>query len=211
MPTLSVCLIVKNEEAFLERCLSSIEGVADEIIVVDTGSSDRTEEIARGFTSLVYQFEWCDDFSKARNEAIKYATKDWVLFLDADETIASRDLASLKEALTFDVDAYQFVTRTYIDKANQLFFVPADNVYYESKGFVGWISAKMVRLFRNNGDFAFTGRIHESLVPSLKAKKAVISEIPVPIHHFGLTRSVSDQREKKHMYGRIGELKLQEN
>ncbi len=67
MVTISICMIVKNEESVLERCLSTVRGIADELIIVDTGSTDGTKEIARKFTEQVYDFVWCDDFSKARN------------------------------------------------------------------------------------------------------------------------------------------------
>jgi len=80
MTTISLCLITKNEELFLEQCLNSVKDLVDEIIIVDTGSIDKTKEIAKKFTDKIYDFEWCDDFSKARNEFFKYATKDWILF-----------------------------------------------------------------------------------------------------------------------------------
>src|SRR5690606_7395009 len=78
-------LIVKNEEKYLEKCLKSVIDIAGEIIVVDTGSTDRTKEIAANFTDKVFDFPWRDDFAAARNESIKYATKKWILCLDADE------------------------------------------------------------------------------------------------------------------------------
>ncbi len=91
MPTLSLCMIVKNEENFLGQCLDSVKGLVDEIIIVDTGSADRTKEIAGRFTDKVFDFEWCDDFSAARTESLRHATGDWILVLDADEVIAKRD------------------------------------------------------------------------------------------------------------------------
>jgi len=82
---LSVCLIVKNEEKFLDQCLKSIRALADQIIIVDTGSTDRTLEIARCYDAEIHAFAWCDDFAAARNAALEHATGDWVLVLDADE------------------------------------------------------------------------------------------------------------------------------
>lgn len=76
MKLLSVCMIVKNEEDILTRCLNSIKELADEIIIVDTGSMDNTKEIAHQFTDKIYDFKWCDDFSIARNESLKYAEED---------------------------------------------------------------------------------------------------------------------------------------
>ena len=88
---LSVCMIVKNEELFLESCLRSVQGLADEIVIVDTGSTDRTKEIALQFTSKVYDFQWCDDFAAARNESLKYATGDWSLVLNTYKTISKKN------------------------------------------------------------------------------------------------------------------------
>ncbi len=96
---LSLCMIVKNEEASLSKCLTSIKGVVDEIIVLDTGSIDRTPEIAKKFGAKVYYFEWCNDFSAARNEALKYVAGDWILVLDADETLTPQIVPQLKEAI----------------------------------------------------------------------------------------------------------------
>lgn len=97
---LSLCAIVKNEEANLAQMLNSVKGVVEEMVVLDTGSSDRTREIAREFGARVYSFEWCDDFAAARNECLKYAQGDWILVLDADEmlvpTIAPQILQAIK-------------------------------------------------------------------------------------------------------------------
>ena len=88
-------MIVKNEEKFLQRCLDSVD--VDEIIVVDTGSTDKTKEIARNYTGKVYDFKWVDDFSKARNFSISKATKEWILVLDADEVIDN--MKKIKEVI----------------------------------------------------------------------------------------------------------------
>ena len=87
MPQLSLCMIVKNEEAILAKCLESVKGVVDEMIVLDTGSTDRTVAIAEEYGAKTPRFSWCDDFSAARNEALRHVTGDWVLVLDADEQL----------------------------------------------------------------------------------------------------------------------------
>lgn len=87
MITISVCMIVKNEEDVLERALKSVQDIADEIIIVDTGSTDSTKDIASSYTNKIYDFEWCDDFSKARNYSFSKATKDYCMWLDADDVI----------------------------------------------------------------------------------------------------------------------------
>ena len=93
-PRLSVCMIVKNEERFLGQCLASVKDIADELIVIDTGSTDRTVEIAREHGAQVGHFEWCNDFAAARNASIAAATGDWILFLDADEELSPKGRAS---------------------------------------------------------------------------------------------------------------------
>lgn len=85
--SVSLCMIVKNEEKCLERCLKSVQGKVDEIIIVDTGSNDCTKEIARKYTDQVYDFEWINDFSAARNYSLNFATSDYILHMDADEIL----------------------------------------------------------------------------------------------------------------------------
>lgn len=100
--TISLCILVKDEEAALFQCLNSVKDVVDEIVVLDTGSRDRTVEIARQFEAKVHYFAWCNDFSAARNEALKYVTGDWVLVLDADEVLVPEIVPNLQQAITSD-------------------------------------------------------------------------------------------------------------
>jgi tetratricopeptide (TPR) repeat protein len=145
---LSVCLIVKNEEEFIAQALQSVGDAAHQIIVVDTGSTDRTLEIARQHGAEVYPAEWSDDFSAARNAALEHATGDWVLILDADEELT--DPASLtKELRCSTVMAYR---------------LPIVDAGKEDEG-----CNYVPRLFRNAPGLFFTGRIHEQVFPSLEA------------------------------------------
>ncbi len=96
---LSLCAIALDEEVALPQCLSSVTGVVDEIVLLDTGSSDRTKEIAQSFGAKVYDYKWCNDFSAARNEALKYVEGDWVLVLDADEVLVPEIVPSLQQAI----------------------------------------------------------------------------------------------------------------
>ena len=107
MITISLCMIVKNEENVLGRCLDSVQDLIDEIIIVDTGSSDRTKQIASQYTSNIYDFEWIDDFSAARNYSFSQATTDYVFWMDADDMLLDEDklkLMQLKRTLEPDVD-----------------------------------------------------------------------------------------------------------
>ena len=99
---LSLCMIVKNEAGTLPKCLSSVRKVVDEMVVLDTGSIDRTPNIAQQLGAKVYHFKWCNDFSAARNAALKYVTGDWILVLDADETLTSTIVPQLREAIARD-------------------------------------------------------------------------------------------------------------
>ncbi|TVP66322.1 MAG: tetratricopeptide repeat protein [Nodularia sp. (in: Bacteria)] len=92
-------MIVKNEAATLPKCLNSVQGVVDEIIILDTGSRDRTPHIAQEFGAKVYHFQWCNDFSAARNAALQYVTGDWILVLDADETLSPSIVPQIMSAI----------------------------------------------------------------------------------------------------------------
>ncbi len=97
MSTISLCMIVKNEEKVIGRCLDSIKEIVDEIIVVDTGSTDLTKNIVENYTNKIYDFKWEDDFSKARNFSFSKATKDYIMWLDADDIILENDIIKLKQ------------------------------------------------------------------------------------------------------------------
>src|SRR5471030_2615411 len=112
----SLCMIVKDEEEYLPRCLYSINDIVDEIIIVDTGSSDKTVEIAKSYGAKVYYFKWNSNFSEARNESLKYATKDWILILDADDELRTEYKGNLRLLLNMQLDKnaiYFFETLNY--------------------------------------------------------------------------------------------------
>lgn len=100
MITISVAMIVKNEEEVLARCLNCVKQFADEIIIVDTGSSDRSKDIAKLYTDKVYDFIWCDDFSKARNYSFSKATMDYCMWIDADDVVLDEDIEKIKQLKT---------------------------------------------------------------------------------------------------------------
>ena len=114
-------MIVRNEERFLPGCLESVRGLVDEIIVVDTGSTDRTAEIARSFGARVFDFEWRDDFSAARNESLRHAGSDWILYLDADERIDCGGIDNCIRAAAAhpDFDAFSVLIRNFRHTASE--------------------------------------------------------------------------------------------
>jgi len=125
MNTISLCMIVKNEEAQLADCLSSVKGIADEIIIADTGSTDSTKKIASGFTDKIFDFPWVDDFSAARNFSFSKATMDYILWLDADDVLLPEDrekLKKLKEEMDPSVDAVMMKYNIAFDKSGAVTF-----------------------------------------------------------------------------------------
>ena len=101
-PSISLCMIVKDEEESLPTCLNSIRDYVDEIIIVDTGSTDSTVEIAKSYNAKVYHHPWENSFSKARNYSLSYATCDWILIMDADEEIEKKDAFKLRDVIKND-------------------------------------------------------------------------------------------------------------
>lgn len=121
MVTISLCMIVKNEEDTLANCLNSVKDIVDEIVIVDTGSNDRTKEIAYSFTDKVYDFEWINDFAAARNFAFSKATMDYQLWLDADDIIIEKDKTAfldLKKTLSLEIDIVLMKYNYVVDNNN---------------------------------------------------------------------------------------------
>ncbi|MBN2423237.1 glycosyltransferase family 2 protein [Candidatus Woesearchaeota archaeon] len=202
MPSLSLCMIVKDEEEFLEDCLNHVKDHADEIIIVDTGSKDRTKEIAGKFTDNVFDFIWEYDFSKARNFSLSKATKDWILVLDADEVLADMEkvIGLINNAKQ---DAFFLIQRNYTNDSSQANWTPADNNPY-CRNYKGYVKNPIIRLFRNNKGIKFSGVVHEVVDSSVK--KYDVSDIP--IHHYYEKKSLINRQLK---YLEIAEKELKKN
>ena len=208
---ISLCMITKNEEGFLPRCLASVKELVAEIIIVDTGSTDRTTEIAQGHGAKIYQHPWEDDYSKHRNQSISYATGDWILIMDADEVIAKKDLDRIREVLnTVGADGFFFTLRNYESSSNlaNLTLNPED--YEEGKGFPGFISSDFIRLFRNDPSIYFTGRVHETVTQTIAQSAKATFNTGIPIHHYCKVRSDRIKR-KQDSYLALGMKRLDEN
>lgn len=178
--SLSVCLIVKNEEEYLRNCLESVR-FADEIIVVDTGSTDNTKAIAQEYGTII-DYEWQDDFSAARNYALSRATQDWILSIDADERVKTPETLQGIAALRPDHPVYCVVQ---IENA-----LPAD-VENETNYLSKWSTG--LRLFTNSG-FAFRNKIHENIYASAQEMGAEQRIANVQLHHIGY--AVKDRTER---------------
>ena len=208
-PTISLCMIVRDEEKLLPQCLNSVKSIVDEIVIVDTGSTDRTVEIAESFGAKVFHYTWNNDFAEARNVSLRYATCDWILVLDADEVIAKRDLAGLRNACrSGKFKAYSIVTRNYNNDSKGATWVPNDGRCEKAKEFTGWSPSRKVRLFRNNSAIRFAGAIHELVEPSIREKGWKIGTCDVPVHHLGRAKPEEEQEAKGRSYFKLGRQKV---
>ena len=171
MVTISLCMIVKNEEKILERCLDSVADLVDEIVIADTGSTDATREIARRYTEKVYDFPWTDDFSAARNFVFSRATQEYIYSADADEILSPENrerFRLLKETLLPEVEIVQ------MKYANQLQFNTVYNYDEEYRP----------KLFKRKRDFVWEAPIHETvrLEPVIYDSDIVITHLPGESH-----------------------------
>lgn len=142
MITISLCLIVKNEENVIRRCLDSVYDVVDEIIVVDTGSTDNTKKIVNEYTNKIYDFQWNDDFSEARNFSFSKASKEYILWLDADEFLDENNkckLRNIKSELDNSVDVVTMQTNLCIDENNNPKLVARRNRIIKNKQQLKWV------------------------------------------------------------------------
>ena len=207
---ISLCMITRDEEQFLPRCLSSVQGMVDEIVVVDTGSVDRTIGIAKSFDARIYHFEWIDDFSAARNFSLSKASEDWVFSLDADEVISERDhihFRSLTRAATDRHSAYAMITRNYTNDSNQVGWVANNGRYRGEEAGCGWIPTEKVRLFPNHSRIRYEYSVHEMVEPSLHREGLELQVCTIPIHHYG-PLSEANNCQKMQAYYRMGKDKL---
>ena len=204
---LSVAMIVKDEAKALPQCLTSIQGLWDELVVVDTGSRDDTVAIARNFGARVASFPWVDDFAAARNYSLDLCTGDWILVLDADEAVDALDHPGLREALEAgEVQAFCLWIRNYLRSGA---FIGADGppqandgVYAQGAAFSHHYSRRGLRLFRAQPGPVFQGRIHELADPYFEDRRLAVADLEVVIHHFGKT-DVDRDRAKQAEYLRL--------
>lgn len=171
MITVSVCMIVKNEEKVLKRCLDSLRQIADEIIIVDTGSTDATKEIAAGYTNQIYDYVWQDDFSHARNYSFSMASMEYIYVADADEVIdeVNRErFLTLKKAMLPEIEIVQ------MKYTNQLQFGTTYNYETEYRP----------KLFKRLRTFSWINPIHETVntTPVIFDSDIEIIHMPLELH-----------------------------
>lgn len=190
-------MIVKNEEDCIARCLNSVMDVVDEIIIVDTGSTDKTIEICQSFQATIERYEWNGSFAEARNYSLEKATGDWIIWLDADEELDETDRHKLHEGTHFNV--YDVITLHLI------------NYYGDQIDKNKTTDVAHTRLFRNNG-IKFINKMHERLdlanVPNER-----IGHLNVKLHHYGYLNPVIENKGKseRNMKMLEGQIKDGEN
>lgn len=182
---ISLCIIAKNEELTLSRCLNSVSGIADEIIIVDTGSTDSTCDIARQYGAILHHFLWNDNFSDARNASLEFAHGDWILFLDADEELSP--------------NSREILIRLVQDETVEGYFVKIVN-HLGKDGWIETVPDLVFRLFRNKKEYRFRGAIHEQIADVILENNSEaryqIAEDLVIIHH-GYLDEVITEKDKK--------------
>lgn len=174
MAKISLCMIVKNEEKVLSRCLDSVSDVFDEIIIIDTGSSDGTTEIAKRYTQNVYRFAWCDDFSLARNYAIKKATCEYICWLDADDVMPNT--------------TKQFIIDNKSNFSADVYMLKYDVAFSENKATFSYYRE---RIIKNCSKCKFCGCVHECITPFGK-----VAYLDYSIEHRKLEVKSSDRNYK---------------
>lgn len=182
----SVCIIAKNEEKYIEQCLESIARYGFEIVVADTGSTDKTKELAEKYTDKVFDFEWCSDFSRARNFCADKASNDWILAIDCDEKIQTLDIDKLGELMKFFPHSVGKIT--------------IKNIIRKSDGDTDYATDEIVRLY-NKREYEFKSPVHEQLRKtgaSVDSDTLDCFDVPIDIIHFGYALSEDEMAAKQH-------------
>ncbi len=176
----SVCIITKNEREKLHKCLSAIKDYDCEIVVVDTGSTDGTKEMAAEFTENIYDFRWCDNFATARNFAADKATNDLILMIDSDEYVTEFDIARVMKVIAKHPQALGRIKRNNVINDN---------------GEERIVNEYISRVYRKS-EFEYEGRIHEQLVDKQRTYEYENYELPITVLHDGYSGDVQDKRAK---------------
>jgi tetratricopeptide (TPR) repeat protein len=180
--TLSLNMIVKNEEKFLDDCLKSVVSIIDELIIADTGSTDNTKEIAKKFNASVFDYSWDNNFANARNFVLKKSSSDWILYLDADERIEPEYHKEIIKIINSnEAEAYLLKLRSKTTTGDR----------EQSQ------IASYPRLFKNIPGLLFEGRIHEQITPSLVKNGARVKSTSIIIEHLGYAQNEDTVEKKK--------------
>jgi glycosyltransferase involved in cell wall biosynthesis len=208
-PTISFCMIVRNGAATLASCLESVAALCDEMIVVDTGSSDASEDIARSFGARVIQVRWMHDFAAARNMYLAEAQCSWILSIDADEFLGPLDGLELRARLAqIPLTAFLFNIRSYFLKNEFSGPLLPSRLSGEVLPGVECMISRTVRLFPRVHQVRYCYPIHESIIPSLRKHRIPIRSCSIPIHHLGYLAGTEQRKAKGLRYRELGLKKI---
>ena len=215
MTTVGLSMIVRDAGEWLRSCVESARPVVSEIIVADTGSKDKTVEIARSLGARVIAIPWRNDFAEARNLALSQMTTDWVLSLDADEILDKTAIAAIPNLLEKTYAAgFQVRIRNYVLSLNDRIWdrpaLPNDSSLPAAKKYPAYVEHENVRFFRRSPDVHFVGRVHESVGPRFLELGKRIETAPFFIHHFGLAADAETRERKNRLYRELGREKVRE-
>jgi tetratricopeptide (TPR) repeat protein len=185
--TVSLCIVARNEAHFIGRAIASARALVDQIVVVDTGSTDGTPNVARRAGAEVTCAPWPGDLGKAHDLPIERATGDWILALDADEALDPSAVARLPRLMQEPADGYRFTVRNY-EYRPALKWRDADPSDPLTLGAAGWSPSWAVRLFRNDSRYRNRGRLHQSVQWAILAAGGTVADTDLPIHHYGMLR-----------------------
>jgi tetratricopeptide (TPR) repeat protein len=208
---ISLCMIVKNEEDWIEGAVQSVRSIVGEVIIVDTGSTDSTPERVQALADKSLKLRWNDSFAEARNVSLAEAKETWILVLDADERIASKDLPLIVEASKSDAaHGYHLIQRNYVLGNHVLGWTPNQSDYEEGARYPGYVDNPLIRLFRNSPETRFHGAVHEIIDPTRLPSHFKFSTIPAVIHHYGKVRGEERVQAKQRFYLALGLKKIEE-
>ena len=215
MSSLTVSMIVRDAEAILPACLESVKALSPEIVIADTGSTDGSIAIARGFGARVIEIPWSNDFAESRNRALAEARGDWILSLDADEQL-DRTTAERIPSLLENRSAagFQVTIRNYVNSPNERIWDQPpkmnDSLLASAAAYPAFVEHENVRLFRRSPEIYFVGRVHESVGPRIRELRGTLARANFVIHHFGFVVDEATKARKNHLYREMGRQKLRE-
>ena len=209
--SISLCMIMRDNAAVLPRCLDSVRGLVNEIIIVDTGSVDNSIEVARAYGAKILVDPWQEDFARPRNIGLKQATGQWILVLDPDEVIRKADHDKIRALTTNKVfKAFWVTTRNYAYNTGEAGYRACGGDPDPAGTYPGYIPSTKTRIFKNGLGIVFKGCWHELVDWYLIAQKIRVLQTDLYVHHWPHESFGQIRKEKAEMYLRMGEKKVRE-
>lgn len=217
---IAVCFITKNEEKNLGFCMDHLKPLIQEFIVVDTGSTDRTVEMAQERGAKVFSIPWPGNFSEARNRSLEMCTQKWILKIDPDERLDPQDFLAIQELTKTETVAYQFFTRAYTNDveavSNHSFQLCVGEYSEMEKGYRGYLTYPSIRLFQKLPGVHYVGYIHETVESTLPGWNNGKSPVPLPLssppfHHYGHNQQAIQEKGKNELYSHLIQEELKRN